>query len=272
MNYTHPELLRQLSAEYALGTLRGRARRRFERLLRTSPDARAEVGFWEFRLSEFGQDLPPVAPPARTRAALLQRAAPSGDADLQSAPPATAKHTRFRRSMRRRRALRRWLSAAAASIALLAAFLTGQRYSVAPELPDEPVAVRHATVLPPNATEESFDPPGLYLAQLRLPASSMGWLLSLSPDHRQLTVVAADDYYTQGRQRFQLWWISPTQGPLPLVALPAQRFASTAVEIPREVLGESQVVFAISLEPQSGPRGKEPSGPVLSTSPRIDHI
>lgn len=34
MNYRNPERIDRLAAEYALGTLRGPARRRFERLLR----------------------------------------------------------------------------------------------------------------------------------------------------------------------------------------------------------------------------------------------
>ena len=37
----HPELLQKLAASYALGTLRGGARRRFETLAREQPTVRA---------------------------------------------------------------------------------------------------------------------------------------------------------------------------------------------------------------------------------------
>ena len=40
MNYLLPERLERLAREYALGTLAGPARRRFERLLRKTPAAR----------------------------------------------------------------------------------------------------------------------------------------------------------------------------------------------------------------------------------------
>jgi anti-sigma-K factor RskA len=65
MNYERPDLLDRLAAEYALGTLRGGARRRFERLLRERPATRAAVVQWQQRLAGLAQSVPPVSPPAR---------------------------------------------------------------------------------------------------------------------------------------------------------------------------------------------------------------
>ena len=50
MNYLSPERLERLAREYALGTLAGPARRRFERLLRQTPAAMRAVGAWQERL------------------------------------------------------------------------------------------------------------------------------------------------------------------------------------------------------------------------------
>jgi anti-sigma-K factor RskA len=57
------ELVDRLAAEYVLGTLRGRARRRFERWL-VSPQVGSLVKAWEERLAGLEQPLKPVAPPA----------------------------------------------------------------------------------------------------------------------------------------------------------------------------------------------------------------
>jgi anti-sigma-K factor RskA len=57
------ELLDRLAAEYVLGTLRSRARRRFERWL-LSPQVGALVKAWEERLAGLEPRLEPVAPPA----------------------------------------------------------------------------------------------------------------------------------------------------------------------------------------------------------------
>ena len=62
MRYQNPQLREQLAAEYALGTLRGLARARFERLLRGDATLREEVTFWHERFSEFATRLTPVAP------------------------------------------------------------------------------------------------------------------------------------------------------------------------------------------------------------------
>ena len=50
MRPENPEVVDRLAAEYVLGTLRGRARRRFERWRATSPLVEERAAFWEDRL------------------------------------------------------------------------------------------------------------------------------------------------------------------------------------------------------------------------------
>jgi anti-sigma-K factor RskA len=59
------ELANALAAEYVLGTLRGRARKRFEALLRAEPDVAAIVRRWEEGLTPLAERVAPVEPPAR---------------------------------------------------------------------------------------------------------------------------------------------------------------------------------------------------------------
>jgi len=73
MRYQNPQLIDALAAEYVLGTLQGRARRRFERLLLERPPVRAQVQAWERRLNQLAQAAPPVAPPAQAWRQLERR-------------------------------------------------------------------------------------------------------------------------------------------------------------------------------------------------------
>ena len=68
-----PELRERLAAEYALGTLRGRARERLQRWMRDDPELAREVAEWEARLAPLAQAVAPVAPPARVWNALQTR-------------------------------------------------------------------------------------------------------------------------------------------------------------------------------------------------------
>jgi anti-sigma-K factor RskA len=63
MKSANRELVDRLAAEYVLGTLRYRARRRFERWL-LSPQVGALVKAWEDRLAGLEPQLTPVTPPA----------------------------------------------------------------------------------------------------------------------------------------------------------------------------------------------------------------
>jgi anti-sigma-K factor RskA len=68
-----PELRERLAAEYALGTLRGRARERLERWMREDPLLLKEIRGWEARLAPMAEAVAPVAPPARVWRRIEQR-------------------------------------------------------------------------------------------------------------------------------------------------------------------------------------------------------
>ena len=63
MNYLSPHLLDELAAQYALGTLRGPARQRFERLTRSEPAALIALLRWEDKLVGLMAEVKPVPPP-----------------------------------------------------------------------------------------------------------------------------------------------------------------------------------------------------------------
>jgi anti-sigma-K factor RskA len=87
MRYTSPELLEHLVSAYALGTLGGGARRRFERLQRDRADVRVRVAQWEARLGQLAVSVPPHKPSPRVWAAIAARTQPMG---AQPAPQAKA--------------------------------------------------------------------------------------------------------------------------------------------------------------------------------------
>lgn len=53
-----------LSAEYALGTLRGAAKRQFEQQMQSDPALQAEVARWQEAFTQLDNQLTPVTPPA----------------------------------------------------------------------------------------------------------------------------------------------------------------------------------------------------------------
>jgi len=74
----------QLAGEYVLGTLRGPARVRFERLVEDDPHLWQEVAFWERRLGALGEALPEQAPPSRVWAAIEAQIGPQRAPTTQS--------------------------------------------------------------------------------------------------------------------------------------------------------------------------------------------
>jgi anti-sigma-K factor RskA len=77
VKYRNEQFREGLAAEYALGTLRGAARRRFERSLKDDPQLRRLVADWQARLAPLDDAAAPIAPPRRVWQAIQQRIAPS---------------------------------------------------------------------------------------------------------------------------------------------------------------------------------------------------
>ena len=73
MRFADERLRDKLAAEYVLGTMSARARRRFATNLRSNPQLRRAVSEWEARLSALTDALPAVEPPARVWQAIKAR-------------------------------------------------------------------------------------------------------------------------------------------------------------------------------------------------------
>ena len=59
----HPQIVDSLAAEYVLGTLRGPARRRFEKWRATTPHVQERCLFWEENLMQLAKAVRPIRPP-----------------------------------------------------------------------------------------------------------------------------------------------------------------------------------------------------------------
>ena len=88
MNYNKPELLDALAGQYVLGTLRGLARKRFQRLLLNSNQAREETIMWEQNLNNLASAITPQTPRDDVWINILQRI------ENQKQPTKTVIHTK----------------------------------------------------------------------------------------------------------------------------------------------------------------------------------
>lgn len=228
-----PELLDRLAAEYALGTMRGGARRRVARALATEPAWAQAVMAWQQRLLPLDRRVAPL-PAGDALWARIERQAFGGPAAAAPAPGPVA-------------AVQRWWQRLLAPVpagALALGLLMG---SLGPGLWQQ-LQGGAETQLPESyvgvlATAEGQ--PGLIVSSLR-----RGRVV----DFKQLTPVAVPP----GQTLF-LWSLDAKGVAQPIAALPAGRFVSLPLPQPAEALFQRAVELAVSVE-TAGTTPAQPSG------------
>jgi len=242
----NPALMEQLAASYALGTLRGGARRRFEALARDNATLRAAALVWQSRLASVAELQPQAAPsPAVwTRIENLVRADKEARAMLaaRSAAPAAGG---WWASL----GLWRGASAAGALAAVLAVVvglnvnsrLSGQVGELSARL---------------RATPEIE-----YVAVLTDDKAAASLLVTFDPKNKTLVLKRVGGFREQPDKSLELWALPPGLAPKSLGVLnadPVVRLTAAGTDM-RQV-----PTLAITLEPKGGvPPGSGPTGPVL---------
>lgn len=253
MNITQPpELLDRLAASYALGTLRGGARRRFETLAREHATVRAAALVWQTRWSGL-TELQPAVNPADvvwTRIDNLvqaDKAAAAMQAARAAEPPAA--HGGWWRN------LLVWRGAAAAgAIATVAAVLVGVQVNG---------GLRTTSGAQIAALQQQLQaaPQIQYVAVLADDKAAASMLVTFDPKNNQLVLQRVGGFQEGADKSLQLWALPPAGGPRSLGVLGQDKLLTL-------VAGEADVrqvpTLAISLEPKGGvPSETGPTGPVL---------
>jgi anti-sigma-K factor RskA len=225
MRYDDPELRERLAAEYVLGTIPSRSRRRFERLIVSDPAVARVVGAWTDRLAPIDAATPVEEPPARVWQAVEARIAAG------PAPPPPVHGWFGSLSFWRALALAA-CAAAAALIIYVAAF---------PSRTGQPIPTVVAVL-----ANQSGDP---------------NWIAIAGPQRGEVSVSAVGSHAEDTRHSFELWGIVGGI-PHPLGQLRPQA-GSTAI-VRAAQLPPAGDLLAVSLEPPGGSPTGLPTGPVVS--------
>ena len=233
MNTLLPERLERLAGEYALGTLSGAARRRFERVLRATPAAMRAVGAWQERLAGLSDAVPAMQPSDSVWTGLERR--------LFASP-----------------ALRptRWLWGLFSGGALAGAFLCAVLLRLAPGL---------------IGMEPELDAlPQSYVGLLSDPAGAPVVLASSRRHGRVMTVKLLQPVAIPAGSVAQLWAL-PRDGSaaFPVGTVPGTGSAAVALADSSEKLFFNVSRLAVSIEAAPARAGDRPSGDFVVSGPCV---
>jgi anti-sigma-K factor RskA len=226
-------LREQLASAYALGTLRGGARRRFEGWLARDPLLAQDVADWEGRLGPMAEFAPKSQPPARVWDGIERQL---GLARL-AAPAALAAPARPSAWARLRDSLSFWRGLSMASSALAAVLLA--------VLMLQPQGPAHAPSSMAMLTADNGQP-----------------MVAITGDAQHMTVRMVGSAPIAADRSLELWAVPAQGAPISLGLLDAN--ATVSLKMPQHVTPQTMPVLAVSLEPKGGsPNPRAPSGPVL---------
>ena len=243
----NPGLQERLAAEYVLGTLRGPARVRFERMMKGDANLRIAVQAWQSRLVPIVAAIDPVDPKDRVWDAIVRRTAAAETSPAQAG---------LWNSLALWRAI--GLAASGATAALLVSVIV-----FAPEAP-RPASAPQIVRVPASEL------PAAYFAVLSDPKSQKPVLaVSARRTSDRMTVKMLDaSIAVQGRS-LELWALPPGGAPRSLGLVGLRDKDTLALKaVADQSLGDA-TVLAVSLEPSGGSPTAAPTGPVLYSGPCV---
>ncbi|MDB5937820.1 MAG: putative transrane protein [Polaromonas sp.] len=245
----NPSLMDQLAASYALGTLRGGARRRFEALARDNATLRAAALIWQGRLASVAELQPELVPSP----AVWKRIENLVNADKEAKSMAAARRVPAVSAPASGwwASLGLWRGATAAgAFAAVIAVVTGMNLNT-----------RLSGQVKELSAKLSATPAIEYVAVLADDKANASILVTFDPNTKRLMLKRVGDFREQPDKSLELWALPPGQ--------PAKSLG---------VMGEGAVVqltaadsdiqrspaLAITLEPKGGvPPGTAATGPIL---------
>lgn len=230
---TRREYHAALAAEYALGTLRGPARLKFEQQMQQDPVLAADVARWQEAFSQLDNQLKPVTPPdsvwKKIQLQLPPKPLPQETSD--EASPA----------VQRKGFARAYLGWAVAA-GLAALLLVPKIWETAPQ---------RATPIAVLATAADSRIAGQWVVTAENTASSQRQSLRLTP--LNAAPVASD-------RSLELWVIPAGGKPVSLGLVDAQHATQFAMA---DSLAKGQATLAITLEQKGGSPTGQPLGSIL---------
>ena len=245
----NPALLEKLAASYALGTLRGGARRRFEAIARNHAEVRAQALIWQGRMSSVAE-LQPIAAPSAVvwkrieNLVIADRQAKSMQA---SRVAANFEPTSWWGSLN----LWRGLSSMGVGVAAVA-LIAGVNLNS--------INIRLSGEVQELIARLSATPEIKYVAVLADDKADASMLVTFDPKSNRLTLKRVGGFQESSDKSLQLWALPQAGGPRSLGVLGVEAVvrltaAGSDVNVP---------MLAISLEPKGGvPTAGGPTGPVL---------
>ncbi len=247
----NPDLLARLAASYALGTLRGPARRQLEAYARQSPVVRANILLCQERMCALTELVMPITPSINVWKRIEIDLVNEVDSYQKKSIQPLHQSLENAASVRVKKAMQWWRTGAlAGAIATVAAMGIGLQH--AHQL-DSQVAL---------LAQQLKDSPKMeYVAVLSDDKSAASMLVTFDPSKNSLTLKRVGTYKEESGKSLQLWALPASGGPQSLGVLGSEKVirisapASQVITIP---------MLAISLEPQGGvPSATGPTGPVL---------
>jgi anti-sigma-K factor RskA len=235
MNYSRPELRERLASEYVLGTLHGRARPRFQQLMRADAQLQARVAFWEQQLMPMAARLSAAAPSAKVWEAIASRVAPREHA-VQARPGWML------------RALAHWFD-----LRTLGSVAAGLFVGVAVTLTAPRLLDRDATALAQSQLPES------YVCVLATADGRIGGIVSSRRHGTVMDVKQVQRVPVETGHTLFLWTIDANGKARPIGPVPQGGFVQVPLSETSEKLFGMASELALSIEPvNSAP--VQPSG------------